>query len=504
MLRPYITRLTEKKFERFDMKITPVVSFGTNRADFAKKKPETATQSAASSDYKLSGYNVAFGALIKEYDANPAVLLTPEEKADLDKDIHTLLTYEGSEAMYSESREIMKNMLTKYNSRKAAKYIVSRGINKPAGDKRHEPYVDFMKAYLDTVNLLFQSSPNKARDYLSYALFLRNEDGKTLIHASANKSCMSGNGMIPAIFEATNKFPKLQQRILLDKNSMGQTIGKRMILPRGADGVAVNDALTLLASQTRTLSRTESIELLKANEDVLNEHNKVVLEALLSESCLCSGELSQEELRQSYTSLNNKAFSRLDKLSDEITIHGCKPSDGLVLSNTPSVEMVYMCLRNKETWMETDKVDTRRLCTFFNEYANRDDLVKFYTTPDERGRYVASALVATNNGINDMNMALLPEHKRELYDIYMHKDRDGKTLADYIGKKPKQPSVVKAINDAFVDLCAADSGITHRELYALVKKYDGLFDSRMKRIASELETICGGKTASKTSSEKAS
>lgn len=265
--------------------------------------PNTVSKNNVNS-YQLPGYNVSFGALIKSYDKNPGVMLDREQRKVLDDEIQDIIKYEGTKS--TEIKENMTALFEKYQDNKAAmQYILVRGINKPVTKKSkftgkdetvYEPYMDYVKTYLDTVNSYFGDNPRKRRQYLRTALFTKNLNGNTLAHATLRPAGPTSAGLLSVIFDETMKDPDIQVKILKDarKTKFGdkeitETIGERMakVLPGTEDGEIINDALYRLCAQTRAINRKDSIDLLIENQGVLDKQNKEVLEALQSNDCIC-------------------------------------------------------------------------------------------------------------------------------------------------------------------------------------------------------------------------
>ncbi len=471
------------------MNISPIKFFQNNINCQTKdcKKPNAQN---VTNNIELPGYNVAFGALIKDYDKNPLVNLKKEDRQEVIFNVDSLLE---AARVHDEVKVkyVMDDLFKKYgNINQVHKYIITQGINvKDRQGKRIEPNYIYWKSYFDHLDAFFKHDATRKRKYLSMAIFTKNENLNNLVHASINKNTHMGNGIIPLVFDATKEFPTLQAKILESKNFQGRSIGDRIlpILNNGNDAKKINEVLNELCTRTKAINRTASINLLELNKQILEQDNKEVLEALLSKECVCYGELSKENRQNSYTSLNSEDFRRLDNLSKEITVHGGTLTKDVVLTNTPPVEMKYMCLHDKESYMDVNKRDILRLCKFFNDCVDSDELEKFYTSADHKGRYISSSLCKSAEGLKLMNEACSKRGARVLYNIYMHKDKDGKTMADYMlmSDDELRQETIDELNDTLIDICA--SCLPVKELKALKDTYADFLDSRMQKIADEID-----------------
>lgn len=466
------------------MNISPV-SFRQNNLNLLKNNSKTPKTNNYTNNFTLPNYNsVSFKALIKDYGQNPIIAFSKEEKEEMNSYADNMLEFSriGDEQSVNS---IMKKFFEKYgNNEQAHKYIISKGINtKNKRGDRILPEYTYMKAYFDNVNEMFKNDRKKARKYLSLALFTKNENNNTLAFASAN----TNKNMVKMILEKIEDFPDLQAKVLMDRNYMGQSLGQKVLFSQSQDGKKVNEVLNKLCSKTKSISRSASIDLLRINHQILDEENQEVLEALLSKDCVCYGELSKAYMQKSYTSLTSKDFERLDELAKQITIHGGTLTKGVVLTDVPSVEMMYMCIGDKESYLDADSVDVLKIFEFFNESVDVGEFSRFLTTQDSKGRCVASALCKSPRGLQLINESGLKYGSKTLYNTYMHKDIDGKTIADYMlsNKDALTDASIKALNDGLIDICA--SGIAVKDLKALKDTYENLLDYRMKKIGDEID-----------------
>lgn len=461
------------------MNIAPISSVSFNRINF--KKQNDTQNNTTSNTFDLPRYNVAFGALIKQFDRNPSVTLEKEIKQSVTKDVEEMFKQKPTKENFEKS---LSALFEKYKKTPPVmKDILSQGIMEEDEKARNE----FVKAYFSTINSHFDSDKRKKRIYFNMALDCKDAKGKSIPHKFLNTGYKYNDCVLTSIFESLNDYPNLQIKILKDKNDRGETIGDRLAFMHTSneDKEAINAVLYKLCARTRSINRNDCLELLRNNVSILDEDNKQVVAALSSDECYCAGELTKEEMRKSFESLDNKAFDKLNKDSRNITVRGAIPIDNRFASYTP-IEMSYMCLIGSEVYSDSDVSDVVKLCHFYNRYCENRDLVDFYTLADAKGRYVASSLVKSKEGIKNMNKTL-KKNNEVLLDIYTHKDKDGKTLADYAKENDATPESIEAINEQLVEFCSAKNHLSMRKLMKIINEYSDILNPNMKNIKRHIQ-----------------
>ncbi len=283
------------------MHITPIshTNFSGGLNIFkTNNKPSKKADGNSSSPYTrdISIYYIPEFLLKKSRESDKECELTPEAKAEKEKRItlndkaNYIISYEGSDCCEG-TEYLISELFAEYGEDKdAMKHILLRAINREkigSGGLRkwHEPYNDFLKAYLNEINSYFKDDKDKRREYLDMALFTQNKDGNTLAQATVRPTGARSSEIFKLLFDATEDFPDLQLKILTDREGKyGKTIGERVgyIFNKNEDSIIINKTLHKLCAEIDVLIRIDAIDLLTANSSVLNDTNKQLLKTLKS------------------------------------------------------------------------------------------------------------------------------------------------------------------------------------------------------------------------------
>ncbi len=253
-------------------------------------KKSAKTGSDLSNTRKAPSYHIPDFLLKRNINSVKEYRQTPKEKAKiaLDEEACRIISYEGSKCLEGTDYQVAELFKKHGDDKDAMEYVLHRAINRErigSGGLRkwHEPYNDFLKAYLNEINSYFGNNKNKRHEYLDMVLFTKNKDGNTLAQAVVRPTGVKSSEIFKLLFDATEDFPDLQVKILKDKEGKyGKTIGERVgyIFDKNEDSIIINKVLHRLCTETDALSRIDAIDLLTENSSILDDKNKKLLAVL--------------------------------------------------------------------------------------------------------------------------------------------------------------------------------------------------------------------------------
>ncbi len=199
-------------------------------------KKSAKTGSDLSNTRKAPSYHIPDFLLKRNINSVKEYRQTPEEKAKiaLDEEACRIISYEGSKCLEGTDYQVAELFKKHGDDKDAMEYVLHRAINRErigSGGlhKWHEPYPEFLKAYLNEINSYFGDDKNKRHEYLDMVLFTKNKDGNTLAQAVVRPTGVKSSEIFKLLFDATEDFPDLQVKILKDKEGKyGKTIGERV------------------------------------------------------------------------------------------------------------------------------------------------------------------------------------------------------------------------------------------------------------------------------------
>ncbi len=437
--------------------------------------------------YQLLGSNFApsFKALIVKYDKNSALALDDKDKEEIKRGINDIILTSREK----HRNETLLGLFDKYkNNESAMRYILVEGCENYGRYKICAS--DFMRIYLDNIETYFNDNKTLKEGYIKQTLLAKNDSDRTLLETFMSTPKETDNA-IHCAFNYTEEFPELQAQILTKKEEGTNRSLIDMYKETGAElDIEFQKRLFKIATRMDILDREKSIELLEAAKSAIDKDDdkdliKQALEALKSKDCYCSNDYFGKNPSKSFATINSEKMKELDKISDEIFQQGDEFELDTPFSLTP-VQMAYLCLRKRKSYTDST-VRTTAISDYITKHTTKEKLAQFYTIEDNLGKLPASAYIKDKNQLEKMNGMLAKFDVKTLYDIYMHKDKQGKTLADYVLETPKMDeSVVDEINNGLIDICNANYKIGQEKLKELFDTYEVLFNPMMERVQNNI------------------
>ncbi len=466
------------------MNITPLQLFRASGANLVKNKindNNPNSQNQKSPDLLGSAFAPSFKALIVKYDKNSSVVLDDKDKEEIDTGIRNLII--TSRDNYKNT--VLQELFDKYkDNENAMRYILTEGCENYGRYKICAS--DFMKLYLDNIETYFSDNAPMKEEYIEQTLLTKNNNDSTLLETFMEIPKETENAIYCAL-NCTDEFPELQAKILTKKEEgTNKTLVDKLEKIGEEKNPELQKRLFKLAARTDLLDRQSSIELLEASKAAIDEEdekdpNKQALDALKSEECSCLSDYFAKNSALSFAAINSEKMKELDAISNSIVQQGDSYEPSVPLSLSP-VQMAYLCLSKRSSYKDLTS-RTVAITDYITKHSTRAKLAAFYAIEDNKGRLPVSAYLDNKEQLEKMNKTLAKYDTKTLYNIYMHKDKEGKTIADYLLEAPSiDENVLDEVNNALIDICSSNYQLNSKDLNNLFDTYEVLFNPAMERV----------------------
>ncbi len=229
-----------------------------------------------------------------------------------------------------------------------------------------------------------------------------------------------------------------------------------------------------------------------------NAWNTEAYPQFMSETCECLEDFADLKSRffiKTKEELKHiKALEKLQEatLDDDVHLHGYKEE----FDKLSSFDMARLCTNRCSREFKSPAANSYTLtqtCRCLNNLCKPESVALFHNIPDTNGRYVSSLLTKAGD-IEDLNDTLAA-YPAVLYNVYMHKDNEGKIFGDYIkealkGMNDKSAEyTLEAINEGLHMLCCTKNNVPPAGQNALLNSYKDLLSPSMQDVHRYLQYI---------------